>query len=170
MLRRGFLTRVGSILRCGSDGTEPRPGGTRRMLPTRVGYFFVYKRLRNMSDFYKPYLPGSTMNNHLQVATRLANLLDNRFQLGKYRFGLSALLDLIPGIGDLIDAVLSLYLVWIAFQMAVPGRIILRMLWNIAINFIWGAVPVVGDLIYVFRKVNLKNLQLLHQYAGANSG
>lgn len=76
------------------------------------------------------------MKTHLQVATRLANLLDNRFQLGAYRFGFSALLNLIPGIGDLMDAVLSLYLVWIAFQMAVPARILLQMVGNIAINFV----------------------------------
>lgn len=64
-----------------------------------------------------------------------------------------------------MDAVLSLYLVWIAFQMAVPARILLQMVGNIAINFVIGAVPILGDLIYVFRRVNLKNLQLLRDYA-----
>jgi hypothetical protein len=106
------------------------------------------------------------MNPHLKIATRLANLLDNRFQLGPYRFGLSAIINLIPGVGDLADAILSLYLVWIAFQLEVPGRIMLQMVSNIGLNFVVGAVPFVGDLMYMFRRVNLRNLQLLQQYAG----
>ena len=107
------------------------------------------------------------MNSHLKVATRLANLLDNSLQVGPYRFGLSGLINIIPGIGDVIDALLSLYLVWIAFQMEVPARIMLQMLGNIGINFVLGAVPVLGDLVYLVRKVNLKNLQLLQEYAAA---
>ncbi len=110
------------------------------------------------------------MNHHLKVATRLANLLDNRFQVGPYRFGISALINLIPGIGDIIDAILSLYIVWIAFQLEVPASIILQMLGNIALNFVVGAVPLIGDLMYVFRKVNLRNLQLLQQYAAGAAG
>ncbi|MCX6046702.1 MAG: DUF4112 domain-containing protein [Chloroflexi bacterium] len=105
------------------------------------------------------------MNSHLKIATRLANLLDNRFQLGPYRFGLSAIINLVPGIGDLTDAILSLYLVWIAFQLDVPGRIMLQMVGNIGLNFVVGAVPFVGDLMYMFRRVNLRNLQLLQRYA-----
>lgn len=107
------------------------------------------------------------MNQHLKVATRLANLLDNRFQIGPYRFGLSGLINIVPGIGDVIDGVLSLYLVWIAFQMGAPRRLMVQMVGNIAVNFILGAVPVVGDLVYILRRVNLKNLQLLQRYAAS---
>lgn len=107
------------------------------------------------------------MNPHLKVATKLANLLDNRFQLGPYRFGWSAIINIIPGIGDVMDAILSLYIVWIAFQLKAPARLLLQMLGNITLNFVVGAVPILGDLIYVFRKVNLRNLHLLQTY-GAN--
>ena len=109
------------------------------------------------------------MNQHLKVATRLANLLDNRFQIGPYRFGISGLINIIPGVGDVIDVVLSLYLVWIAFQMEVPGRIMAQMLGNIAVYFVVGAVPFLGDLVYIFRRVNLKNLQLLQRYAASTA-
>src|SRR5437879_1030314 len=107
------------------------------------------------------------MQQQLKVATALAHLLDNQFQLGPYRFGLSAVIDLVPGIGELLDAALSLYLVWLAWQMAVPAGIMLHMVGNIALNFVVGAVPILGDLIYVFRKVNLANLHLLQQYVAA---
>jgi len=105
------------------------------------------------------------MEKHLQAASLLAYLLDNKFRIGKFRFGLSALLDLAPGIGDITNAILSLYIVWIAFKMKVPALIIMRMVGNIAINFLIGLVPVFGDIVYLFRKVNVKNLALIKKYA-----
>jgi hypothetical protein len=95
----------------------------------------------------------------------LAYALDNQFGIGNFRFGLSVLLDAIPGVGDFIDVVLSLYIVWIAMQMRVPSKIIGTMIGNIATNFVLGLVPVVGELTYMFRKVNIKNVNLLKQYA-----
>ena len=105
------------------------------------------------------------MEKHVKAATFLANILDNSIHIGQYSFGLSALVDLIPGIGDIIDAMLSFYIVWIAFRMEIPILVILRMIYNIVVNFIIGLIPVVGDVIYVLRKVNLKNVALLKQYA-----
>jgi hypothetical protein len=104
------------------------------------------------------------MKNHLVVATTLAYTLDNLIGFGKYRFGLSALLDLIPGVGDIIDTCLSLYIVWIAVEMKVPKIIIARMIGNISINLLVGLIPIVGDTVYFLRKVNMKNVALLKQY------
>jgi hypothetical protein len=78
---------------------------------------------------------------------------------------LSAVIDLIPVAGDFVDAALSLYIVSIAMQMHVPMHIYIRMLINIAINFLFGLLPIVGDLIYFIRKVNVKNVKLLEDYA-----
>jgi uncharacterized protein DUF4112 len=105
------------------------------------------------------------MKNHLAVATALAYMLDNLIGFGKYRFGLSALLDLIPGVGDIIDTCLSLYIVWIAVQMKVPKVVIARMIGNISVNSLIGLIPIVGDTVYFLRKVNMKNVALLKQYA-----
>lgn len=104
------------------------------------------------------------MKSHLAAATTFAFLLDNQFGIGKFRFGLNALLDLIPYLGDSLDAVLSLYIVWIAIKMRVPATILVRMISNIAINFLIGLIPVVGDVVYLVRKVNTRNLYLLKQY------
>jgi hypothetical protein len=107
------------------------------------------------------------MKSHLKIATTLAYMLDNLFGFGKYRFGLSALLDLIPWVGDIIDTLLSLYIVWIAVEMKVPKTIIAKMISNIGINFFVGLIPIIGDTVYFLRKVNMKNLALLQQYTSS---
>ncbi len=108
------------------------------------------------------------MKTHLAFASTLAYALDNLFGFGKYRFGLSAVLDLIPWIGDVIDTLLSLYIVWIAVEMKVPKRIIAKMIGNVAINFGIGLIPILGDTVYFLRKVNMKNVALLKQYSSSH--
>jgi hypothetical protein len=109
------------------------------------------------------------MNKHLRTAEILANLLDNRFKLFGIRFGLSAIIGLLPEIGDMIDAFMSLYLVWIAVQLKVPSGKIAQMLVNIGINFVIGLVPVLGDATYVLRRGNLRNLKIIQDFV-ANEG
>ena len=108
------------------------------------------------------------MESHLRTATVFTYLLDNQFKLFGVQLGLNSFIDLIPGFGDAVAALLSLYLVWIALEMELPRLSILRMVWNILVNFIIGLIPVVGDLAYIFRKANVKNLQILKDYAKAH--
>lgn len=108
------------------------------------------------------------MGSHLKTATVLAYLLDNQFNLFGKRIGLNIFLDMIPGFGDAVIAILSLYLVWIAIEMDMPKWKILEMIFNIVVNFIFGLIPVVGELTYIFRKANMKNLQILKDFAKKN--
>lgn len=104
------------------------------------------------------------METHLKIASALAWALDNSIGFGKFRFGASALIDLIPGIGDLLDAILSMYLVWIGVKMGLPQTKLLQMLLNIGINFSLGLIPVLGDVGYFFYKSNMRNLKILKNY------
>lgn len=106
-----------------------------------------------------------TTKQHLKAAEFVATLLDSRFGVGNFRFGLAAILDLIPEFGDLIAALLSFYLIWIAVQMELPPLQIAQMIGNVSINLIFGFIPVIGDIIYLVHKANLKNLQILKEYA-----
>jgi len=101
-------------------------------------------------------------------ATTLAYMLDNLFGFGKYRFGLSAVIDLVPGLGNIIDTLLSMYIVWIAQEMKIPKTLIAKMLGNIAINFAIGLLPIAGDAVYFLRKVNTKNVKLLKEYISSH--
>src|SRR5476651_2557127 len=105
------------------------------------------------------------MENHLKAASVFAHLLDNQFSLFGVRFGIAALLELIPEVGDVITLILSLYLIWIALRMELPLAKIIQMVGNVLINFLVGLLPVAGEIFYVVRKANLKNLKILQGYA-----
>src|SRR3954467_8880216 len=74
-------------------------------------------------------------NPRLERIRFLANLLDTCIVLpGGYRIGIDPILGLIPGVGDIIGAALSLYLVREASKLGIRKRILLRMVGNVAIE------------------------------------
>jgi uncharacterized protein DUF4112 len=96
----------------------------------------------------------------------LATLLDTAFVLPgiKLRFGLDAILGLVPGIGDLVTTAMALYIVHEARQLGAPGHVIARMLGNVAFDGIVGAVPVLGDAFDVVWRSNRRNMRLLQDW------
>ena len=100
---------------------------------------------------------------------QLAWLLDNCFKIPgtKWRFGLEAILGLVPGAGDVISGLLGLFLLIRAFQFKLPKIVIVRMLVNSLLDFSIGAIPFVGDAFDFVYKANTRNMQLFHQYAEA---
>lgn len=95
----------------------------------------------------------------------LARWLDYAFVLpGGFRFGIAGIIGLIPGIGDIFDAVLSLYIVARAHQLGLPRAAITRMLVNVGIEALAGSVPLIGDLFDVAFKANRRNYQLLKSH------
>lgn len=97
---------------------------------------------------------------------KLSDLLDTRFRLPivGYRFGLDSVIGLIPGVGDLTTATMSLYLIAEAARAGARKRMIARMLYNVGVDTILGAVPVVGDLFDFAFKANLRNANLLRDH------
>jgi Domain of unknown function (DUF4112) len=93
----------------------------------------------------------------------LASLLDSALVIPgiNVRFGLDAIVGFIPGIGDAITAVLSLFIVHEAHQLGAPFHLIVRMLANIAVDGVVGSVPVVGDAFDVLWRSNRRNVRLL---------
>jgi len=77
------------------------------------------------------------------------------------RVGLEPLLGFIPVVGDLAGKALSLYLVAEAWRLSVPGRDIARMVGNVVLDAVLGAVPVVGDVFDIFWRANRMNMQIL---------
>lgn len=98
---------------------------------------------------------------------RLGWLMDDIFRvpvLG-WRFGLDALIGLIPGLGDTSTALVSFYILAAAVRYRVPKITILRMALNIGIDYLLGLVPIVGDFADAWWKSNRKNLELLNKRA-----
>lgn len=84
----------------------------------------------------------------------------------RIRFGLDAVIGLIPGIGDVLGAMASWIIILAAWLRGVPRVTLLRMLANVAVETVIGAVPVVGDAFDVAWKANRKNYALLQRSLG----
>ena len=96
----------------------------------------------------------------------LATLLDSAFVVPgtKIRFGLDAIVGLVPGIGDLLMSLVSLYIVHEARQLGAPAHLLVRMVANIAIDGIIGSAPVAGDIFDVMWRANRRNMTLLYNH------
>jgi len=82
-----------------------------------------------------------------------------------WRFGLDALIGLIPGFGDTATSLVSFYILVNAVRYRVPKITLLRMGLNIGIDYAVGSVPVVGDFLDAWWKSNQRNLDLLRKRA-----
>jgi len=92
--------------------------------------------------------------------------MDNSIPLpGGMRIGADAIIGLIPGIGDAVGALISAYLVNEARAMGAPRSVLLRMMGNVFIETVIGAIPFAGDLFDAAFKANMRNLALLEHYA-----
>lgn len=104
--------------------------------------------------------------DHYERYARLAELLDRAFTVPgtRWRFGVDALLGLAPGIGDFAGAVFGAYGVLVARQLGAPVALQLRMLGNVLIDALIGAIPLAGDLFDFAFKPHLRNLALLDRW------
>jgi len=99
-------------------------------------------------------------NEHLDY---VAALLDDMFRIpGTHiRFGLDALIGWIPGIGDAMAGVASFFIIFASWRRGVPKVTLVRMIANVLLETVLGAIPVVGDAFHVFWKANRRNYKLL---------
>jgi hypothetical protein len=99
----------------------------------------------------------------------IAWLLDNSIPIpgtGR-RIGLDGIIGLVPGVGDLLAAGVSVLVVVRAAQLNLPRIVLVRMLANIALDLGIGAIPVVGDAFDLWFKASTRNLDLLRRYLTA---
>lgn len=95
----------------------------------------------------------------------LARWMDYAFVLpGGFRFGLAGFIGLIPGIGDILDALLSLYIVSRAVQLGLPRVTLARMVVNVGIEGLIGSFPFIGAVFDTVFKANRRNYQLLRNH------
>jgi len=92
----------------------------------------------------------------------LANLLDSAFAIPgtNIRIGLESVVGLIPGIGDAVGLVLSLYIVKRLSALNLPRITRMRMYGNVVIDAVGGLVPFAGDVFDVAFRANRRNIAL----------
>jgi len=103
----------------------------------------------------------------LSALRRWAVLLDSAFRVPgtSIRFGLDAIVGLIPGLGDISTPAFAVLLLVQAVRMRLPVVVQARMVLNAAIDMLIGLVPILGDIADVGWKANLRNLALLERHA-----
>ena len=102
-----------------------------------------------------------------QTIERIARLMDSAIRIPLFgSIGLDAALGLFPVAGDAISAGIAVSLITRSLKYGIPREIIARMLANVLVDVLIGAVPVVGDLADVWFRANIRNVQLLREYLG----
>jgi hypothetical protein len=101
-----------------------------------------------------------------------SSLMDSAFSIPgtRIRFGLDAIVGLVPGLGDVLTGLAAFLIVFVAWQRQLPRVTQARMVANIAIDTIIGAIPIMGDLFDVAWKSNRKNFHLLQRAASVTRG
>jgi hypothetical protein len=98
---------------------------------------------------------------------RWAVLLDSAFRVPgtSFRFGLDAIIGLIPGVGDISTPAFAALILVQAVRARLPIVVQARMVLNAVLDMLLGLVPVVGDVADIGFKANLRNLALLERHA-----
>ena len=106
------------------------------------------------------------MQKGLDRLRGIATVLDDAVRIPgtNIRFGLDALLGLLPGAGDAVTGAVAGYAIVLAARLGAPPVVIARMAMNVLVDVATGTIPVLGDIFDVGWKSNRKNVQLLERY------
>jgi hypothetical protein len=115
---------------------------------------------------------GPSQADSVARVTAVAKFLDSAFVIPgiNRRFGMDAVIGLVPGIGDLLSALLASYIIWEARQLGLPRWKIARMVANVAFDTALGAIPIAGDVFDVFFKANQRNVRIIQDHIGRKHG
>jgi Domain of unknown function (DUF4112) len=93
----------------------------------------------------------------------LSHVLDDFIKIPgtSIRFGLDGIVGFIPGIGDLIGGIASCIIIVAAWARGVSYVTVARMVANVAIEVVVGAIPVLGDMFDIAWRANRRNYALL---------
>ncbi len=101
---------------------------------------------------------------------QLSYWLDGLFRIPGtgWRFGLDALVGLVPGLGDVATSAVSFYILAAGVRYRVPKATLLRMGANLGIDYVLGSIPLLGDLFDAAWKSNTKNVELIRRRAAVS--
>jgi len=103
-------------------------------------------------------------NINFILAKKLADLLDNRYEIFGIKFGLDPILDLVPWVGNVVTMLLGFYIVYVGKNLKLPQVRINKMILNIIIDFVIGLIPVAGAIGTVFFRSNQMNIKIIEEF------
>ena len=95
----------------------------------------------------------------------ISHYLDGVFRVPGvgWRFGLDALIGLVPNVGDITTSLLSFYILVAGVRYGVPKITLVRMAFNVGLDYLVGIIPFVGDAFDFFWKSNKQNMDLIRE-------
>src|SRR5690606_5530301 len=119
-----------------------------------------------------PLSPRDRIDKDFKWVIRLANLMDGKFKIGNFRFGLDPILNFFPIIGQTLSFAISIVLVLVMFRNGESSKVAVKMLLNVMVDAIVGSIPILGNIFDFFSKANQRNVELLrsHYYEGKHQG
>ena len=109
--------------------------------------------------------PVEVRDKRLEELRKMAWVLDSQFRIPgtNFRFGVDALIGLVPGLGDFAGAAASLLFMLQAARLGASKTILMRMATNVVIETLVGAVPALGDVFDATFKANKRNYKLIER-------
>lgn len=113
--------------------------------------------------------PATTIRTNAEEIARLDRLargLDAQFRMPVFgfRFGWDGILGLLPGIGDFATAIPSGLIIYRAWNLGLPRRLLAKMLFNTGLDFLFGSIPILGSVFDIFFKANMRNISLIRRH------
>jgi hypothetical protein len=103
---------------------------------------------------------------------RVAILMDAAVRVPgtRFRIGLGSLIGLPPVAGDAFMTAVSLWIVWQGRRLGLPRSKIARMMGNVAVETALGSIPMVGDVMDMVWKANVRNLAIIDAHLASSPG
>ena len=120
-------------------------------------------RIANHGAVIAPRADRATAVNELE---KLAQILDSHWRIPgtSIRFGVDAVVGLLPGLGDAASGLVSAYIVMKAREHGAGKALIVRMFGNVILDTVVGSVPILGSIFDVYFKANNRNIGLLRRH------
>ena len=128
------------------------------------------KYIESWQDAPRPERIELPVSRRLERMRALSRLLDTAFTLpGGFRIGIDPIIGLIPGIGDFIASSLSVWLLYDAARLGIRKRILALMVFNVMMEAMVGAIPVLGNIADAVWKANTRNMALVERHYSPGS-
>ncbi len=97
----------------------------------------------------------------------LSTVLDELIRLpgSGIKVGLDPILGLIPVVGDVVSAAAGSWIILEAARFGIPRVVVGRMVVNLVVDLLLGAIPFFGDIFDFFSRSNSANLALFRRHA-----
>ncbi|MBT2558296.1 DUF4112 domain-containing protein [Hymenobacter sp. ISL-91] len=119
-------------------------------------------------------VPTFNQDDRLQWVERVSRLLDSQFRVPgtNWRFGLDPIMGLLPVVGGLPSLAVSGLLIMTMMRHGASGNLVVRMVFNVVLDALIGAIPIVGNIFDFAYKANNRNVALLraHYAEGKHQG